>query len=170
MPQFGIIGWGADAGVEKRPRVPEERHPPRPLVDVSGVPVQQMGRPSAKSRHRALAPVYGTAVPLRGLSGVIRRIAYEVPDYKPRRWMLLMLADRVDVMEHNALPLTLGLGAIAAVVLGSARYRSADLKRCERGRLDDIREVLLFGTIEVVPERAPLPTGTRARARCRRGW
>ena len=32
--------------------------------------------------------------------------------------MLLMLADRVDVIEHNALPLTLGVGAIAAGVLG----------------------------------------------------
>jgi len=119
MQQFGIIGWGADASVENRPGVPEERHPPRPLVDVGGVPVQQaVGRPSAKSRYRALTPVYGTAVPLRGLSGVFRRIAYEIPDYKPRRWMLLMLADRVDVIEHDPLRLTLGLGAIAAGVLG----------------------------------------------------
>lgn len=119
MQQSGIIGWGADASFENRPGVPEERHPPRPLVGGAGAPVQQtVGRPSAKSRYRALTPVYGTAVPLRGLSGVIRRLAYQSPDYKPRRWMLLMLADRLDVIEHNPLRLSLGLGAIAAGVLG----------------------------------------------------
>jgi hypothetical protein len=119
MQQPDIIGWGADASFERRPGVPEERHPPEPLVKVAGFPSQQTeGMPSAKSRYRSLTPVYSTAVPLRGLSGVIRRIAYQVPDYKPRRWMLLMLADRVDVIEHNPFPLALGLGAIAAGVIG----------------------------------------------------
>jgi hypothetical protein len=118
MQQSDIIGWGADASFEKRPGVPEERRPPKPLVEVAGYPQQTVGTPSAKSYYRPLTPVYATTVPLRGMSGVIRRIAYRVPDYKPRRWMLLMLADRVDVIEHNALPLTLGVGAIAAGVLG----------------------------------------------------
>jgi hypothetical protein len=68
--------------------------------------------------------VYGTAVPPRGLSGVIRRIAYGVPDYKARRWALLLLADRVDVIEHNLVPAaTVAAGLVALVTLGALGVR-----------------------------------------------
>ncbi|MDF2694628.1 MAG: hypothetical protein K0S65_3011 [Labilithrix sp.] len=119
MQQPDIIGWGADASLERRPGVPEERHPPKPFGGIAGFPSQQIvGTPSVTSRYRPLTPVYGTAIPPRGLSGVIRRLAYRIPDYKARRWVLLIVADRVDVIEHNPLPLTLGLGALVTVLLG----------------------------------------------------
>jgi hypothetical protein len=119
MQQPDIIGWGVDASFENRPGVPEERHPPEPLIKAPHFPSRQtMGIPSVKSHYRPLTPVYGTAVPPRGLSGVIRRIAYQVPDYKARRWMLLMLADRIDVIEHNSLSMVFGIGAIVAGVIG----------------------------------------------------
>jgi hypothetical protein len=56
--------------------------------------------------------VRSSAVPPRGLSGFIRRVAYRVPDHKPRHWLYLMLADRIDAVEHGfARPLALLFGA-----------------------------------------------------------
>ncbi len=46
-----------------------------------------------------LTPVFGTAQPPRGLSGLLRRLAYRIPTHYRRHWLLLMLADRVDVAE-----------------------------------------------------------------------
>ena len=64
-----------------------------------------------------LTPVFGTMQPPRGLSGLIRRAGYRVPEHKAGRWMLLMLGDRVDVWEsrlrRQRWP-ALGLGAIIA--------------------------------------------------------
>ena len=93
-----IIGWGADAALENRPGVPEEL-PPQPIgyASLGGPSAQTIGKPTAKSFDRPLTATYGTTIPLRGLSGVIRRAAYQIPTYKPRRWMLLLLADRIDV-------------------------------------------------------------------------
>jgi hypothetical protein len=48
-----------------------------------------------------LTPVFGTMQPPRGLSGLIRRAAYRVPEHKAPRWMLLLLGDRVDVWESR---------------------------------------------------------------------
>ncbi|MCW5831693.1 MAG: hypothetical protein KIS78_04470, partial [Labilithrix sp.] len=114
MEQTEILGWGTDATVERRPGVPEERRPPEPLVDAIGFPSRQTtGTPSVTSPHRPLTAVYGTAVPLRGLSGLVRRAAYRAPDYEARRWALLKLADKIDVLEHSPLRVALGLGAVA---------------------------------------------------------
>jgi ParB-like chromosome segregation protein Spo0J len=48
-----------------------------------------------------LTPVFSTALRPTGLSGFIRRIAYDIPESHARHWATLMLADRVDVMEHR---------------------------------------------------------------------
>lgn len=48
-----------------------------------------------------LTPVFGTMQPPRGLSGLIRRAGYRVPEHKAGRWMLLLLGDRVDVWENR---------------------------------------------------------------------
>lgn len=50
---------------------------------------------------RKLTPVFGTAQPPAGLSGAIRKVAYAIPESLVRHWMLLMLADRVDSLEHR---------------------------------------------------------------------
>jgi hypothetical protein len=44
-------------------------------------------------------PVFGTAQPVRGLSGALRTRAYAIPEHHARHWLLLMVADRVDVVE-----------------------------------------------------------------------
>jgi hypothetical protein len=64
-----------------------------------------------------LTPVYSTAIPVRGLSGLLRRAAYKVPDYKARRWLLLIVADRIDALEHRPGALTKALAGVGLVTL-----------------------------------------------------
>ncbi len=117
-----LVGWGVDRRPQDRPGVPKEHLPPEPVANASAtVPlVQQVaGTVTAHGPLRSVTPVYGTANPTRGLSGIIRRAAYRVPDYKPRRWMMLMLADRIDVMEHNVAPIAMLLGGVALLIGGA---------------------------------------------------
>jgi hypothetical protein len=116
-----VVGWGADSKLEKRPGVPMEMDPPAPIGDPAWTePEQQtMGKPSVHGPLRRLTPVYGTVCPPRGLSGVIRRAAYRTPEYRARRWMMLLLADRIDVIEHNVAPAMLLLGGVLAIAGGS---------------------------------------------------
>lgn len=96
-------GWGADKDEKDRPGVPMEKTP-APLTHTNTLVRQQTGGPEPDvGPNRFLTPVYSTALPTRGLSGLLRRAAYKIPDYKPRRWMLLLAADRVDVLEHMKL-------------------------------------------------------------------
>jgi hypothetical protein len=121
-PADTIPGWGADARLENRPGVPHETDPPMPIGNMSLIaPVQQVNaRPTAKSAQKPLTPVYGTSIPLHGLSGVVRRIAYRIPDYKMRHWGLLLLADRIDLWEHRLVPTA---AVLAVVGLGFAGLR-----------------------------------------------
>jgi hypothetical protein len=69
----------------------------------------------------SLPRVTSTAQPLRGVSGGLRRVAYGVPEHYVRRWLLLLLADRVDLVEHRlADPARRRpAGALAAVAVGA---------------------------------------------------
>src|SRR5437868_2040167 len=65
-----------------------------------------------------LTPVFSTAVPPRGLSGLMRRRAYGIHEHKAGRLLLLLLADRVDVWEnrvrrHPWLFAGVGLGVVS---------------------------------------------------------
>jgi hypothetical protein len=65
-----------------------------------------------------MPPVFGTAIPPKGLSGVLRKAAYAYPDHWVGHWMVLLLADRVDVWEHRlrrGLPAILGVAAAFAI-------------------------------------------------------
>jgi hypothetical protein len=108
--------WGADARPEDRPGVPMEQSPPRPMGNATwSTPPQPPETAAVIDPQRGITPVFGTANPPRGLSGVMRRLAYRIPTYKTERWMLLMAADRVDVVEHNPLKLALVLGGGSAL-------------------------------------------------------
>ena len=75
-----------------------------------------------------LTPVFGTAQPPRGVSGILRRLAYRVPTHYRRHWLLLMLADRVDVDESALVdnvkrrPIA-SVAALAAIVFGLRALR-----------------------------------------------
>lgn len=52
--------------------------------------------------HARLTPVFGTSVPMRGLSGAIRRLSYaRFSEARAAHWLLLLAADRVDVVEQT---------------------------------------------------------------------
>jgi hypothetical protein len=98
-----IPGWGADLDPKDRPSVPK-----LDLHDVPGVhwdfPERQPEhRPRERSiEHAMLTPVFGTTCPTRGLSGVIRRVAYRrYSEGRAAHWLLLLAADRVDAWESH---------------------------------------------------------------------
>jgi hypothetical protein len=49
--------------------------------------------------HNRLPAVLGTSIPPSGLSGVIRRAAFKYSESQWAHWLLLMLADRINVVE-----------------------------------------------------------------------
>ncbi len=95
-----IPGWGADLDRQLRPAIPMERTPPR-LEGVHGQPEEQPR--NIKVYHSiersGITPVFGTSAPPRGLSGLLRRFAYGLTENDIRHWLLLLLADRVNVIE-----------------------------------------------------------------------
>jgi hypothetical protein len=96
-----IQGWGADLDHKNRPAYPMERTPPR-LENV------HWDRPDDQPLHikvyhsterPGVTPVFGTSAPPSGLSGKIRDVAYKLSENDIRHWMLLLLADRVNMVE-----------------------------------------------------------------------
>lgn len=120
----------ADLDPARRPGVPSER-PPQPWPN-SRFPPQHMTAEPAVPGHgrpgKQMPPVYGTAVPLRGLSGAIRKAAYGYPDHVAAHWLLLLLGDRVDAWGTRAWRL-LRVGAPAAAVALLARRMLAPSRR-----------------------------------------
>lgn len=96
-----IPGWGADLDRKDRPAVPMERTPPR-FIHAHGekLPQQREDVEVFVSPERpGITPIFGTAQPPKGLSGMIRRAAYKMTENDLRHWLLLLLADRVNVVE-----------------------------------------------------------------------
>jgi hypothetical protein len=97
-----IPGWGADLDPKNRPAVPKEKTPPQGTGAHWDEPEQQI--PTTKIlvsvEHAGLTPVFGTACPLKGLSGKIREFAFRFSEGRKLHWLLLLFADRVDVIEE----------------------------------------------------------------------
>lgn len=112
------MGYSVDAGGPPRPGIPRERSvsPSEP----SGTLPEPQRHPELLSRSGIRTPtaVFGTAVPARGLSGLVRRAAYRTPEHRSARWALLRAADRLDVLEHRAETGWWVVPAAAALVLG----------------------------------------------------
>jgi hypothetical protein len=94
---------GVDARPESRPGVPMEYLPPHAAEHAPALAAQRGSgaRVFVDPTRAGLTPVYGATQPPRALSGWIRRAAYRFPDYKVKRWLLLLLAERVDVQERR---------------------------------------------------------------------
>lgn len=93
--------WGIDLRPEQRPGVPRESVPhPLPGAHWREPPLQPSDdtalRPGLRDR---LTAVFSTALPPAGLAGVVRRAAHLIPDHRASHWLLLLLADRIDVIE-----------------------------------------------------------------------
>jgi hypothetical protein len=118
-----VTGWGADLSPADRPAVPKERTPPR----LENVHWQEPSPQEANievfhsTERPGITPVFGTSTPPSGISGALRRLAYRFSENDLRHWMVLLLADRVNVGEglvsdlaHGHLPNVLAeMGAAA---------------------------------------------------------
>lgn len=95
-----IPGWGADLDPADRPSYPKELSlTPEDNGAHWDFPDRQPElSPRERSiEHTMLPPVFGTAQPLSGVSGGIRRFAYRrFSEGRAAHWLLLVLGDRVD--------------------------------------------------------------------------
>jgi hypothetical protein len=105
-----IHGWGVDLDPKDRPAVPKERFNPEGTGAHWDFPERQPERwPRERTpEHKFLTPVFGTACPPKGLSGMIRRYAYRYSEGRLSHWLLLVGADRVDVLESRVTSLLRG--------------------------------------------------------------
>ncbi|RXZ66331.1 hypothetical protein [Pelagerythrobacter rhizovicinus] len=106
-----ILGWGVDADPQNDPTYPlRDRSKEDGLsVDWKRPQQQDSGMEILQSIEFAHTPaVYGTSVPPSGVSGMIRRAAFRWSESNWLHWLLLMGADRVNVVEGIAQDLARG--------------------------------------------------------------
>lgn len=97
-----IPGWGVDADPRNEPTYPMKHYTgddhqrlnwERPPQQEKTVELLQ------STEHERTPAVFGTPNPPSGLSGVIRKQAFNYSENMLRHWLLLILADRVNSME-----------------------------------------------------------------------
>ena len=97
-----IPGWGVDADPDNDPTWPMRdrsqddspgRHWVRPAPQPQDVEVLM------SIEHTERPAVFGSPVPPSGLSGQVRRAAFTFSESRWTHWLLLMLADRINVVE-----------------------------------------------------------------------
>lgn len=104
-----IAGWGADLDHANRPGYPMERPPRLDVEPVTPLPRQPEDPRVFHSIERTgLTPVFGTTCPPRGISGFLRRRAFRYSENDLRHWLVLLFADRVDMVEGIASDLARG--------------------------------------------------------------
>lgn len=93
-----IRGWGVDAdGTVSPVRTGEATDPS------TGIPPQVTEREILHSNERPyMTAVFGTTLPPAGLSGHFRRRAFRYSESNWMHWLLLLLADRINVAEGIA--------------------------------------------------------------------
>src|SRR5215210_2234721 len=99
-----IPGWGTDLDPADRPSHPKLIYAPESTGAHWRFPDRQ---PGAEGRERSIehafvTPVFGTAQPLHGPSGAIRRLAYRrFSEARLAHWLLLIAGDRVDAWASH---------------------------------------------------------------------
>jgi hypothetical protein len=146
-----IPGWGVDLDPKDRPAVPKEQFDPAATGAHWQFPERQVERyPRERSpEHKFLTPVFGTACPPKGLSGVVRRYAYRYSEGRLSHWLLLMGADRIDVLESRVAALVRGQpddllresGILTELKHGGLRTRSGQHRADNKNALLDMLRV-----------------------------
>jgi hypothetical protein len=99
-----IPGWGVDLDPADRPSHPKLQYSPETTGAHWDFPERQQELwPRERSiEHAFVTPVFGTAQPPKGLSGVLRKLSYaRFGEARLAHWMLLVVADRVDAVEEH---------------------------------------------------------------------
>jgi hypothetical protein len=96
-----IKGWGSDLDPRVRPGVPRDKAPQLGVEQLYPPITRQIPRIKIhkSTEHGRLTPVFGTSCPPTGLSGRIRDFGYKFSEGRLSRWITLMFADRVNVVE-----------------------------------------------------------------------
>jgi hypothetical protein len=100
-----IKGWGVDADPENEPTYPMKNWTgdDHRRLNYDRPPLQPETVEVLHSNERpGLTAVFGTAAPPSGFSGVIRRFAFRYSEGKWWHWLLLILADRINMVEGVA--------------------------------------------------------------------
>lgn len=99
MDTTNIPGWGTDLDKANWPAFPMWEKAPSgahwaipPKQELKFKEFHSIERPSMTS-------VFGTSVPAKGLSGLLRSFAYQYSEARFLHWLPLLLADRINVVE-----------------------------------------------------------------------
>jgi hypothetical protein len=94
-------GWGVDADPENDPTYPyRERDKDDHSGEWARPPVQHTDVEILQSiEHKRRPAVFGTSSPPSGISGMIRRGAFKYSESHWAHWLMLMGADRVNMVE-----------------------------------------------------------------------
>jgi hypothetical protein len=112
-----IKGWGADLDHKNRPAVPMERTPPRYTPAGMATPDAQEQKVEVlvSNERPGITQLHGSVQPPSGLSGMLRRAAFKYSENDLRHWLILLGADRINVVEgivedlaHGHVPNILG--------------------------------------------------------------
>ena len=109
-----IPGWGMDADPDNDPQYPMKHTngADHERLNYEKAPQQRQDMEILHSIERpGVTRVFGTSTPPEGLSGAVRRFAYQYSEATATHWMTLILADRIDVIQgkindlkHGILP------------------------------------------------------------------
>jgi hypothetical protein len=97
-----VVGWGVDANPQNDPTYPyRDRSKDEGLTSNWQRPVQQRSDVEILQsiEHIRRTAVFGTSTPPSGLSGMIRRLAFRWSESNWIHWLLLMGADRINMVE-----------------------------------------------------------------------
>lgn len=97
-----IKGWGIDADPENEPTYPMKHYTgdDHKRIHYERPPLQPVTTEILHSNERPnVTAAFGTSCPPSGLSGSIRRKAFEYSEGQWRHWLMLILADRVNMVE-----------------------------------------------------------------------
>ena len=97
-----VIGWGVDADPQNDPTFPmrDRSQDDSPGMNWTRPPLQEPKVEILRSiEHNRLPAALGTASPPKGLSGAIRRVAFRYSESQWAHWLLLIGADRVNMIE-----------------------------------------------------------------------
>lgn len=97
-----IKGWGIDADPRNEPTYP--------MKNYTGDDHKRLNYEKPKQQPRnievlhsnerpSISSVFGTSVPLSGLSGMLRRLAFRYSESSFGHWFPLIFADRINVWE-----------------------------------------------------------------------
>jgi hypothetical protein len=149
-----IPGWGVDLDPADRPSVPREVFDPTLSGAHWEYPDEQPEKfPRERSiEHAQLTPVFGTSCPPKGLSGVMRKFAYrKYSEARAAHWLILLAADRVDVLESTVMDALRGRPDNPLTETGVLAELKAHPIRSRRGHRVDLKHQWMDPIIVAAP-------------------